>query len=56
MKKAVEALGQLEQTSKYQLLEYLHNNRYRTRYDLYRKQGLMISSGPIEAAHRTVLR
>lgn len=56
VEKAVEALGQLEQTSKYQLLEYLHNNRYRTRYDLYRKQGLMISSGPIEAAHRTVLQ
>ncbi len=53
---AIEALEHLEQISKDQLLEYLKNNRYRTRYDLYRKEGLMISSGPIEAAHRTVLQ
>lgn len=53
---AVEALAHLDQHSKDQLLEYLKNNRYRTRYDLYRKQGLIISSGPIEAAHRSVLQ
>jgi hypothetical protein len=53
---AVAALEHLQAKDKHQLLEYLHNNRYRTRYDLYRKQGLMISSGPVEAAHRTVLQ
>jgi hypothetical protein len=56
VERAVEALEHLEQTTKDQLLEYLKNNRYRTRYDLYRREGLMISSGPIEAAHRTVLQ
>jgi hypothetical protein len=56
VERAVEALTQWDQRSKDQLLEYLRNNRYRTRYDLYRKQGLMISSGPIEAAHRSVLQ
>jgi hypothetical protein len=38
------------------LLAYLQNNRYRTRYDLYHQHGLMVSSGPIEAAHRTLLQ
>jgi len=56
VERAVEALDRLDQRSKGQLLEYLRNNRYRTRYDLYRKQGLIISSGPIEAAHRNVLQ
>jgi hypothetical protein len=53
---AVATLEHLDQTSKHKLLAYLQNNRYRTRYDLYRKHGLLISSDPIEAAHRTVLQ
>lgn len=53
---AVAALERLDHKSKDQLLAYLKNNRYRTRYDLYRKEGLLISSGPVEAAHRTVLQ
>ncbi len=56
VERAVEALPNLDQRSKGLLLEYLRNNRYRTRYDLYRQQGLLISSGPIEAAHRSVLQ
>ena len=56
VERAVEALPDLDQRSKAQLLEYLRNNRYRTRYDLYRQQGLIISSGPIEAAHWSVLQ
>lgn len=56
VERAVEALTQLDHKSKDQLLEYLKSNRYRTRYDLYRQQGLMISSGPVEAAHRSVLQ
>lgn len=38
------------------LLNYLENNAYRMNYDQYRAQGLMIGSGPIESAHRTVLQ
>lgn len=42
--------GQIE------LLNYLEKNAFRMRYDAYRSQDLMISSGPIESAHRTVLQ
>jgi hypothetical protein len=38
------------------LLNYLENNAYRMHYDQYRAQGLMIGSGPIESAHRTLLQ
>ena len=41
---------------KQELLAYLENNAFRMNYALYRKQKLMISSGPIESAHRTVLQ
>lgn len=44
----------VEQRNK--LLNYLENNAYRMNYDQYRAQGLMIGSGPIESAHRTVLQ
>jgi len=39
-----------------QVVGYLLNNRHRMRYGDYRKEGLLIGSGPIEAAHRTVLQ
>jgi hypothetical protein len=42
--------GQIE------LLNYLEKNAFRMRYNEYRSLGLMISSGPIESAHRTVLQ
>ena len=45
-----------EDEAKYKLLTYLKNNAYRMKYDEYRQRGLMISSGPIESAHRTVLQ
>ncbi len=38
------------------LVGYLMKNRGRMRYADYRQRGLMIGSGPIEAAHRTVLQ
>lgn len=38
------------------LLTYLDKNKYRMAYDQYLKEGLMIGSGPIESAHRTVLQ
>lgn len=39
-----------------QLVGYLMKNRHRMRYGDYRQRGLLIGSGPIEAAHRTVLQ
>jgi hypothetical protein len=39
-----------------ELLNYLEKNAFRMHYDEYRSKKLMISSGPIESAHRTVLQ
>lgn len=39
-----------------ELISYIEKNSFRMKYDEYRKKGLMISSGPIESAHRTVLQ
>lgn len=38
------------------ILQYLRHNAYRMEYDKYRNMGLMIGSGAIEAAHRTVVQ
>jgi hypothetical protein len=54
--KAIEKLPFFEKEAKNKLLQYLKNNAYRMKYDEYRQRGLMISSGPIESAHRTVLQ
>lgn len=54
--KAVESLANYDATAKIGLLNYLKTNEYRMNYDEYRRNGLMISSGPIESAHRTVLQ
>ena len=54
--KAVEKLENYDVDAKVTLLNYLNNNAYRMKYDEYRKKGMMISSGPIESAHRTVLQ
>ena len=39
-----------------QLGTYLCTNRARLRYDLFRQRGLLCGSGPVEAAHRTLLQ
>lgn len=54
--KAVAKLEKMPILDKEKLLNYLINNKYRMKYDKYRKKGYMISSGPIESAHRTVLQ
>ena len=41
---------------KTELLNYLEKNAFRMEYNKYREKKLMISSGPIESAHRTVLQ
>ena len=51
-----EAVVQSSYGEKENLLTYLEKNAYRMHYDEYRKKGMMISSGPIESAHRTVLQ
>ena len=52
----VAQLKHLSAEERSKLVGYLLHNRARMRYDDYRKRGLMIGSGPIEAAHRTVLQ
>ena len=39
-----------------QLVSYLRTNHARLRYDLFRQRGLLCGSGPVEAAHRTLLQ
>ena len=39
-----------------QLSSHLRTNRARLRYDLFRQRGLLCRSGPVEAAHRTLLQ
>lgn len=52
----VAKLSHLPADERSKLVGYLLNNRQRMRYADYQKRGLMIGSGPIEAAHRTVLQ
>lgn len=52
----VAKLAHLTAPERSQLVGYLATNRHRMRYGDYQKRGLMIGSGPIEAAHRTVLQ
>ena len=55
----LETLGKLvplTKTAREALKTYYRNNVERMAYDQYRARGLMIGSGPMEAAHRTVLQ
>lgn len=52
----VASLTHLAVDERNRLVGYLLTNRHRMRYGDYRKEGLLIGSGPIEAAHRTVLQ
>lgn len=53
---AVRALPGWADAPRTTLANYLENNHDRMRYAEFRAQGLMIGSGPIEAAHRTLLQ
>jgi hypothetical protein len=53
---SIAASDQVPQKVRDPLLSYLSNNRYRTNYPSYIESNYMIGSGPIEAAHRTVLQ
>jgi len=60
--KALDKINMLEcttkakQKEKEKLLNYLRNNKNRINYGSYVKQGLLIGSGAIEAAHRNVIQ
>ena len=42
--------------SKSKLINYFKNNKERMRYGTYKSKGLLVGSGPIESAHRTVIQ
>ncbi|MEM6964434.1 MAG: hypothetical protein AAF573_06690 [Bacteroidota bacterium] len=42
--------------SKRKLVNYFNNNKERMRYGTFKSKGLLVGSGPIEAAHRTVIQ
>lgn len=42
--------------SRSRVVGYYHRNRHRMRYSQFRDRGLQIGSGPMEAAHRTVVQ
>jgi hypothetical protein len=48
--------SKIDQAKRRKLLKYFKDNTYRMAYHTYRQAGLMIGSGPIEAAHRTVVQ
>lgn len=54
--KKLMPLNKTAREERYKLITYYQNNRNRMAYDEYRKRGLMIGSGTMEAAHRTVLQ
>ncbi len=42
--------------SRSRVVGYYHRNRHRMRYSQFRDRGLQIGSGPLEAAHRSVVQ
>ena len=56
VERAVAALPGLDAPLAAQLVSCLRTNRARLRYDLFRQRGLLCGSGPVEAAHRTLLQ
>ena len=56
VERALAALPGLAAPLASQLVSYLRTNRARLRYDLFRQRGLLCGSGPVEAAHRTLLQ
>lgn len=51
-----DSLTKTQKESKRQLRNYLNTNAYRMKYPEYIKRGLLIGSGAIESAQRTVLQ
>ena len=51
-------IGLNDETAAYQqkIITYYRNNRTRMLYGTYKKNGLLIGSGPIESAHRNIIQ
>lgn len=49
-------LGERHQKARDGLVNYLESNAYRMDYKRYREKGWLIGSGPVEAAHRTLVQ
>ena len=56
MGRALAALPGLAAPLAAQLGAYLRTNRARLRYNRFRQRRLLCGSGPVEAAHRTLLQ
>ena len=54
--KNLEARSQVEKEQRKKLLAYYRKNAYRMNYPKYLEQGLLIGSGAVEAAHRTLIQ
>lgn len=52
----IKVRGKVKTAAKDKILSYYNNNHDRMLYKTYRQRGLLIGSGPIEAAHRFVLQ
>jgi len=55
----IEALahrGVEDRLARHKIVTYFRNNRRRMLYGSYRSRGLLVGSGPIEAAHRNVIQ
>jgi Uncharacterised protein family (UPF0236) len=52
----MKAIGKKGRQQKQRLLRYYQTHRKRMMYGTCRKDGLLIGSGPIESAHRTVIQ
>lgn len=53
---ALQCKGRAKKEAKDKILTYYSNNQDRMYYKTYRERGLLIGSGPIEAAHRFVVQ
>ena len=45
-----------DRLARHKIVTYFRNNRSRMLYGSYRSRGLLVGSGPIEAAHRNVIQ
>jgi len=54
--RAIQCNTNTKQEAQHKLLTYYGNNKGRMKYKTYRAKGLLIGSGPIESAHRTVIQ
>ena len=53
---AIDGIDCRDKVQQAQIRSYLVNHSHQMDYAYYRSQGWMVSSGPIESAHRTVLQ